>query len=130
MVLQESLRIKEVQEVTFPTREKELEDITGSPIAYEVDWESFAEDLPGLKFLDNLSCHRINIALLKICGDPMVREAIRDGLKKIKLKNVQDKKDMKISIGVGVMEMHLAFALKADGMFSDREIRDILLKGL
>lgn len=130
MALQEKLRIKDLQEVTFPDRQKELLEITGSPIVYDVDWQSFADDMHALKFLDNLSCHRINMALRSICHEPMVRDAIRDGLKRIKLKNVKDTREMKISLGDGVMEMHLAYALQSDGMFTDNEIRDILLKGL
>lgn len=130
MGLNEKRKIKELQDVTFPERTKELLEITGAPITYEVDWDSLANDMEGLNFIDNLSCHRTNMALRVICSDQLGKDAIKSGLKKIKLKNVKEKKDMKISFSGGVLEMHLAYALRTDGMFSDNEIRKVLEDGL
>jgi hypothetical protein len=130
MGLNERRKIKELQEVTLPGRVKEIEEICGQGIPYEVDWESLAEDAEGLNFLDNLSCHRLNMALRAICIDDMGREAVREGLKLVKLKNVKDKTDMKIAFAGGVLEMHCAYALRTDGMFSDNEIRDVLMAKL
>src|SRR5579871_1150883 len=96
MGLEERRKIKELQETTFPGRVQEIEEICGKAIPYEVDWDSLADDLEGLNFIDNLSCHRLNMALRVICQDAMGKEAVRDGLKQIKLKNVKDKSQMKI----------------------------------
>jgi hypothetical protein len=130
MGLPERRKIKELQEATFPGRVKETEEICGAPIPYEVDWESLAEDAEGLNFIDNLSCHRLNMALRSICLDDFGKSAVRDGLKLIKLKNVKDKADMKILFADGTLEMHCAYALRTDGMFGDNEIRQVLEKGL
>src|SRR5262245_35444910 len=80
MGLNERRKIKELQEVTFPGRVKEIEEICGKAIPYDVDWDSLAEDLEGLNFIDNLSCHRLNMALRMICQDELGKEAVRDGL--------------------------------------------------
>ena len=130
MGLVERRKIKELQETTFPDRVKEIEEICGKPISYEVDWDSLADDAEGLNFIDNLSCHRLNMALRTICVDDLGREAVRDGLSLIKLKNVKDKADMSISFADGVLEMRCAYALRTDGMFSDGEIRELLLTKL
>jgi hypothetical protein len=130
MGLNERRKIKELQDTTFPERVKEIEEICGKAIPYEVDWDSFAEDLEGLNFLDNLSCHRLNMALRTICLDDMGKEAVREGLKLVKLKNVKDRSAMSISFEGGVLEMHCAYALRTDGMYSDNEIRDVLMKKL
>ncbi len=130
MGLNERRKIKELQDVTFPGRVKEIEEICGKAIPYEVDWDSLADDMEGLNFIDNLSCHRLNMALRMICQDDLGKEAVREGLKKIKLKNVKDKAAMKISFDGGVLEMHCAYALRTDGMFSDGEIREMLTKKL
>ena len=53
-----------------------------------------------------------------------------DGLKSIKLANVKNKGDMKIAFADGTLEMHCAYALRTDGMFSDGEIRQLLIKSL
>lgn len=130
MGLNERRKMKELQDVTFPERVKEIEEICGKAIPYEVDWESLADDMEGLNFIDNLSCHRLNMALRVICTDDMGKEAVRDGLKLIKLKNVRDTNHMTMSFGDKVLEMHCAYALGASGMHPDNEIRELLVKKL
>jgi hypothetical protein len=124
--LNERRKIKELQDVTFPGRVKEIEEICGKAIPYEVDWESLADDAAGLNFIDNISCHRLNMALRPICSDAMGKEAVRDGLKLIKLKNVKEKSAMQMTFAAGTLEMHCAYALGADGMFNDNDIRKLL----
>lgn len=128
MGLNERRKIKEIQDTVLPGRVKEIEEICGKAIAYEVDWDSLADDLNGLNFVDNCSCHRLNMALRVICADDMGKEAVREGLKLIKLKNVKDKAAMKLSFDGGVLEMHNAYGQQA--YFSDNEIRTELLKKL
>ncbi len=130
MGLAERRKIKELQDTTFPGRVKEIEEICGKAIDYEVDWDSLADDAEGLNFIDNISCHRLNMALRTICIDDMGKEAVRDGLKLIKLKNVKDKAEMKISFDDGVLEMHCAYAQRTEGMYSDNQIRECLMAKL
>jgi hypothetical protein len=130
MGLNERRKMKELQEVVFPGRVKEIEEICGKPIPYEIDWDSLSDDAEGLNFIDNISCHRFNMALRVICQDDLGKQAVRDGLKKIKLKNVKDKSAMKLSFEDGVLEMHCAYAQHTDGMFSDNEIRELMVKKL
>ena len=47
MGLNERRKIKELQDVTFPGRVKEIEEICGVAIPYEVDWDSLADDAQG-----------------------------------------------------------------------------------
>ena len=49
----------------------------------------------------------------------LAKEAVREGLHLVKLKNVTDKAAMRIRLHEGVLEMHCAYALRTDGMFSD-----------
>ena len=130
MGLQERRKIKDLQDNVLPGRVKEIEEICGAAIPYEVDWDSFDSDLEGLNFLDNGSCHRLNMALRTICIDDLGKEAVRDGLKLIRLHNVAVATAMKIGFAGGVLEMHCAYALKSDGFFSDSAIREVLEKAL
>ena len=130
MGLNERRKIKELQDTTLPGRVKDIEEICGAPIPYDVDWDSFSDDLEGLNFMDNLSCHRLNMALRMICQDDMGKEAVRDTLKQIKLKNVKTKPEMAMTFNGGVLEMRCAYALRTDGMYSDGEIRELLMKHL
>src|ERR1700755_2216192 len=103
MGLNERRKIKELQDTVFPGRVKEIEEICGKAIPYEVDWDSLADDAEALNFIDNISCHRLNMALRTICIDDMGKEAVREGLRLIKLKNVKDKSDMRIAFADGVL---------------------------
>ena len=129
MGLAEQRKMKELRETTLPERVKEIAEICGAPIPYEVDWQSLASDAEGLNVLDNLSCHRLNMALRVFCQDDLGKEAIRSSLKLIRLKNVP-KEQMKLSFDDGVLEMHCAYALRTEGMWSDNDIRNKLMEKL
>ena len=129
MGLEERRKIKELQDVVLPERVQEVEEICGAPIPYDVDWDSFADDLEGLNFMDNLSCHRLNMALRTICTDDLGKEAVRDAVKVIRLKNVP-KDEMRLALADGALEMHCAYALRTEGMWSDNEIYTELLQHL
>lgn len=130
MGLAERRKIQELQTVTLPGRVREIEEICGNPIPYEVDWDSLADDAEALNFMDNISCHRLNMALRVICQDDMGKQAVREGLKKVRLKNVKDKADMSMTFQDGVLKMHCAYALRTDGMFSDNAICELLTQKL
>lgn len=126
MGLAERRKIKELEDQVLPGRVKEIEEICGAPIPYEVDWASFGDDATALNFMDNLSCHRLNMALRMICQDDMGKEAIRDAVKKVKLKNVATPAERSVILEAGVLEMHCAYALGTSGMISDNDIRAYL----
>src|SRR4030095_16273932 len=130
MGLIERRKMKELQEETLPGRVQEIAEICGRPIPYDVDWESFADDIEGLNYLDNISCHRLNMALRVICQDELGKSAVRNTLKQVKLKNVKDQGQMRIAFDKGTLEMNCAYALGSNGMFNDNEIRVLLEKYL
>ena len=130
MGLNERRKMDELKNTTFPARVKEIEEICGKAIPYEVDWDSLAADAEALNFIDNSSCHRLNMALRTICRDELGKQAVQSGLRAIKLKNVPDKASMKMTFDQGVLEMHCAYAQRTDGMFGDREIRTLLVEKL
>ena len=130
MGLIERRKMKELQDQTLPGRVKEIEEICGAPIPYEVDWDSFADDIEGLNYLDNISCHRLNMALRVICQDELGKSAVRDSLKQVKLKNVKDESRRRLAFEKGILEMQVAYALGARGMYSDGEIRQVLEKNI
>lgn len=129
MGLNERRKVKELQDVTFPGRVKEIEEICGAPVPYEVDWDSIADDSGALNFIDNVSCHRLNMALRMLCQDDMGKQAVREGLKLVKLKNVKDQPSS-ISFQAGTLEMRCDYAIGAGSIISDNEIRRILENGL
>ena len=130
MGLNERRKIKELQETTLPAREQEIAEICGAKIPYEVDWDSMADSYQALNFVDNISCHRLNMALRMICQDDMGKGAVRDGLKLVKLRNVKECDAKSIGLQQGVLELQCAYAEGLSGAFSDGEIRKVLEAGL
>ncbi|MBS0660492.1 MAG: hypothetical protein JSR82_19905 [Verrucomicrobia bacterium] len=130
MGLTEKRKIKELQETVLPDRVKEIAEICGQGIPYEVDWEGFANDAAGLNFVDNVSCHRVNMALRVICQDDLGREAIREALRSIRLTNVPDVGAKKLTFDHGVLHLQCAYAQGLSGAFSDGEIREALMSKL
>ena len=109
MGLNERQKIKVLQDTTFPDRIREIAEICGAAIPYEVDWASLSDDMEGLNFIDNISCHRLNMALRAICYNDLGKQAVREGLKLVKLKNVKAKTDKKMTFEGGVLEMHCPY---------------------
>lgn len=130
MGLAERRMMQELQETTLPAREKEIEEICGKLVPYDVDWQSMANDSEALRFVDNVSCHRLNMALRVICADKLGRDAVVESLQKVRLVNVKDTASMAITFADGVLEMRCAYALGAQGMHSDGAIRQLLEKSL
>lgn len=130
MGLAERRKIQELQSSTLPERSREIEEICGKPVPYEVDWTSFESDGQALNFLDNIACHRIAMALRTIALDEMGREALRDGLSTIRLKNVADAAQRRLDFADGVLELHAPWAQGTQGMHGDGAIREALMARL
>lgn len=130
MGLNEKRKMKEIQDTALPERTKELLDITGSPVTYDIDWPAFQDSFDALNFLDNVACHRLNMALRVICSDTLGKEAVKESLKKIRITNIKDKAAKKLDFAGGVFTMTGAYADGLSGAFSDNEIREKLMAGL
>jgi hypothetical protein len=130
MGLEERRKIKELEEEVLPGRVAEIEEICGAPIPYDVDWDSFGGDLGALNYMDNVSCHRLNMALRVICMDDLGKEAVRDALKKVRIRCVPAVDDKALGFADATLEMTCAYAAGLSGAFSDDEIRALLLQHL
>jgi hypothetical protein len=130
MGLMERRMIQELKERTLPEREQEIVEICGTRIPYEVDWSSLENDAEALRFLDNISCHRLNMALRVICLDAMGKDAVAGGLKKVRLVNVAEPAQISMSFEQGTLEMRAAYRHGTQGMHSDGAIRQLLEQSL
>ena len=70
------------------------------------------------------------MALRMICGADLGKEAVREGLKSVKLVNLKDAAAKKLAFDGGVLTMSCAYARGLSGAFSDGEIRELLTKKL
>jgi hypothetical protein len=125
MGLAERRKQKELEDVTFPERVKEITEICGAAIPYDVAWDTL-DTYDALNFIDNVSCHRLNMALRVICMDDLGKQAVRDKLQKVRLVNVADSADKRLAFDGGTLEMRCNYAAGLSGAFSDSEIRALL----
>jgi hypothetical protein len=114
--LEEAQMLKELKEKIVPEREKELREEFKLQAKYDVDWNSFTTKQE-LNFFDNMTGHRINMALR--CNPTQ-------NLKQIKIKNVKDPNQKQVSYKNGVLELHCNFESGLSGCFGDSEIGQAL----
>lgn len=133
MGLAERRKIQELQTTTLPERSREIEEICGKPVPYEVDWASFEADAAALNFIDNAACHRVNMALRTIAIDELGREALREGLQRIQLRNTAggDKGNERVlDFAGGTLTLQAPWGQGASGLHADGDIRALLMARL
>jgi hypothetical protein len=130
MGLHERRKIQELQTTTVPERQREIAEICGREIAYDFDWSSFDNDAAALNFVDNCACHRLNMALRTICIDDLGRQAVREGLKSVRVLNVQDAAQRALRFDDGVLTLAAPWGRGAEALHRDADIRDALLARL
>ncbi len=130
MGLQEDREIKSAQEKWLPSRQKELKELCGGEIPYEIDWKSFDGDVKGLQWLENNGPAIVARGFRIVCKDDLGKEAVRKAVKKVVLKNVADPKDKKMAFEKGILTLHCAFAKSPGGRFAENEVGHCLEKGL
>lgn len=90
MGLVEKRAIKNFQDTKFIELEKEINTIAGYPITFEVDWDSlavadYADRYEG--YFNDVYFQPIIISFKEIAADEMGKEALKELLKKIHIKN-------------------------------------------
>ena len=128
MGLQERRLIKELKETILPKRERHITETYGATITYDVDWESFGDNYDALKRIDDLSCDNLQRALSAVAEDDLGKEALREGIKVVRLRNVADPAEMEIELKDGVLEMRCVYA--ANRCFADTQIGTFMMKAL
>src|SRR6188472_4191304 len=104
MGIVERRKQKELEDTVFPERVKEIAEICGVAIPYDVAWDTL-DTYDARNFIDDISCHRLNMALRSICLDDLGKQAVRDGLKKVRLVNVKDSTQKRLAFDGGTLEM-------------------------
>ena len=129
MGLQERRAMEKAQE-WLPERQAELKEICGGEVPYEVDWDSFEGDAKGIEWLEFNGPQQVSAALRGVCTDDLGRQAVREGVKKVVLRNVAEVEQKKLSFQDGVLTLCCAFAQSPGGRFTDGEIAKLLLEKL
>lgn len=91
--LKERRAVKEFQELVYPGIKNEIDKIAGFDVSVEVDWKSLAKDgNSGLykEAFPKVYFNPLIEAFKEICADDMGKGALKDGLKKVVVKNSSD----------------------------------------
>jgi len=125
--MKKTLSFGTLKDKQIPDRSKELIEIWGGAgLSYDVDYESFISDTE-LTFVDNVSCHRVNMALRGL--DKKSMEALKKkGLSTVRLRNTTDASKTQLSVEGGVLSMTCNYANGLNGAFSDNAISRALKK--
>ncbi len=129
--LEEKREIKKAVDGWIPTLTKELGELSGGgKMGFEVDWATFEGDLKAMNWLEFNGPQQVVNAFRMIGTDDLGKEALREAVKKVVLKNAKDEKDKKLAMDAGVLTVTCAFAQSPGGRFTHDQIRDFLVSKL
>ena len=129
--LEEKREIKKATEGWLPEQNKELSELSGGgTMTFEIDWDTFAGDLQGMNWLEFNGPQQVVNAFRMIGNDDLGREALREAVKKIVVRNVANDTDKALAMEGGVFTLTCAFAKSPGGRFTHDQIREFLTSKL
>ena len=127
MGLEEKKWVNEGKTEWVPKYQAEAQQAAGKAIAFEVDWNTFANDLKALQYFENQGLVTLVTVLKKICRESVGKEAIQ-AVNKVVFKNLQDPSAKKANVAGGVIEIDAAWG--KDGYFEEGELYKAIEQGL
>ena len=91
-------------------RAQRLYEICGADVQYEVDWDTFGGDPSALENIDRVSGYAVQRAVQTICNDATRKPAVRSGLYRVQLINVNELSAQNLTLQDGVLEIRSAYA--------------------
>jgi hypothetical protein len=130
MGLIEKRMIKEGREQWVPEAQKELRELTGSEQVYDVDWDTFSSDEAALNNVRNQGFRRINSAFRIVCGDDLGKEAVKEQLQRVVVRNVDDPSKKSLAVKDGAFTVIAAWGKGDAGYYTDNELIRFLNRAL
>jgi len=135
MGLEEKRRIAEFQSETLPKIKADLKSVIKTDVPYEVDWNSFSNDLNALKCLED-QLQELNNAFRGAVGYnaggsayETATQSVKEGLKKIVVKNAGSAAQKGITLAGGALELRTACGIDG-GRLLDTEMKPVIEAGL
>lgn len=131
MSLEEDRAKKDAEEKWLPKRQQALRDLCGGgEVSYEVDWPSFAGDLKGIQWCENNGPAMVEQAFRLVGKDDMGKQALREKVKRVVVRNCSDAKAKKVTFAGGILDLTCSYAQGTTGRVDGFDIQKCLLKGL
>lgn len=126
--LDEKREIKKATDEWLPAKNKELAELSGGgTMTFEVDWTTFAGNLQAMNWLEFNGPQQVVNAFRMIGTDDLGREALRESVKKVVMKNVAEESAKAMALDQGVFTLTCAFAKSPGGRFTHDQIKDFLM---
>ena len=119
MGLAEKRMLAQVRDDVAPKYQSELKDAAGTKITYDIDWDSFADNLTALENLEDGCFKPMNEIFRKITSDQIGKDAVKDGIKTIRLTQETDVNVARFSLLNGVLSMPWDWQGYAGSFFPD-----------
>jgi hypothetical protein len=130
MGLIEKRLIKLGKEEWVPEAQKELRELTGGEQVCDIEWDGFLSDEAGLNNVRNQGLRRINAAFRVVCNDDLGKDAVKEQVTKVVIRNVPEPAKKGFTLKDGTFTVTAAWAKGAEGYFSDNEILNWLQRAL
>lgn len=131
MGLREKQWVREYKEEKMPQFQDKLKELTGGgQIEVEVDWDTFITSEKALEYFHHQGLDYIYNAISRICYNDFGKAAIREGLKRIVVKNFGDNKQVKVSFADNTLYVNGAWAADSGGYPSETDIQRVIEDGL
>lgn len=126
--LDEKREIKKAQDSWLPEKNKELGELSGGgKMAFDIDWATFAGNLQAMNWLEFNGPQQVVNAFRMIGTDDLGKEALRESVRKIVVRNTADESAKSMALSGGVFTLTCAFAKSPGGRFTHDQIRDFLM---
>ena len=126
--LEEKREIKKATDEWLPAKNKELTELSGGgSMAFEVDWTTFAGDLKAMNWLEFNGPQQVVNAFRMVGTDDLGKEALRESIKKVVVKNTAEEPAKTMALEGGVFTLTCAFAKSPGGRFTHDQIKDFLI---
>lgn len=109
MGLEEKRFLKELKETVMPKIREDIIQSCGRDIEWEIDWDSFSENMRAMKFFENQGLRRVTGSIRSLCRDEAVKVAIVNDIKKFVLKNFDEMDKAEISFKDGILTVHASW---------------------
>ena len=117
--------LKDLQDEIIPKYQKELQEICGYSIKYEIDWASFQDEFDSMRYFENQGLRYVNQSFRQLTRESIVKENLEKDLQKILMKN-NPKGDKTITLQNKTICIESYWGPNSSGYFREEEIRQKL----
>lgn len=119
MGLAEKRMLAQVRDEVAPKYQSELKDAAGTKITYDIDWDSFADNLKALENLEASCVKPLNEIFRQITHDQIGQDAVKESVKTIHLSQGKDANISNFTLLNGALTMPWDWEGWAGSFFPD-----------